>query len=64
MNRATYGFASLFNRTGQIESNEFAGVFKYDKESSEYLNRFKEFENNVAKSMERALGLESRIIGG
>jgi hypothetical protein len=52
VNRATYGYAPLFNRTGQIESNELARVFSYDKEFGEYLNRLRESEENVAKSVE------------
>ena len=52
VNRATYGYAPLFNRTGQIESNELARVFNYDKEFGEYLAQLREAENNVAKSVE------------
>jgi len=52
VNRATYGYAPLFNRTGQIESTELARVFSYDKEFGEYINRLKESEENVAKSIE------------
>jgi hypothetical protein len=52
VNRATYGYAPLFNRTGQIESNELARVFNYDKEFGEYLTRLRESEENVAKSVE------------
>ena len=37
---------------GQIESNELARVFNYDKEFGEYLNRLRESEENVAKSVE------------
>lgn len=52
VNRSTYGYAPLFNRTGQIESNELARVFNYDKEFGEYLTRLRESEENVAKSVE------------
>lgn len=52
VNRATYGYAPLFSRTGQIESNELARVFDYDKEFSVYLGRLKESEESVAKSVE------------
>ena len=52
VNRATYGYAPLFNRLGQIESNDLARVFNYDKEFGEYLVRLKESEDNVAKSVE------------
>ncbi|MCJ7634257.1 hypothetical protein MUP77_17940 [Candidatus Bathyarchaeota archaeon] len=50
--RATYGYAPLFNRTGQIESKELAKVFNYDKEFGEYLNKLRESEEKVAKSVE------------
>jgi len=52
VNRATYGYAPLFNRTGQIGSNELARVFNYDKEFGEYLSRLRESEDNVAKNIE------------
>jgi len=52
VNRATYGYAPLFNRTGQIGSTELARVFSYDKEFGEYINRLRESEDNVAKSLE------------
>jgi hypothetical protein len=51
VNRATYGYAPLFNRTGQIGSNELARVFNYDKEFGEYLTRLRQSEDNVAKSV-------------
>ena len=51
VHRATYGYAPLFNRTGQIGSNELARVFDYDKEFSAYLARLKESEENVATSV-------------
>ncbi|MCJ7631386.1 hypothetical protein MUP77_03140 [Candidatus Bathyarchaeota archaeon] len=52
VNRATYGYAPLFNRVGQIGSNELAKVLGYDKEFGEYLDRLRESEDNVAKSVE------------
>ena len=52
VNRATYGYAPLFNRVGQIESNELQKVLNYDKEFGEYLVRLRESEDNVAKSVE------------
>ncbi|MCJ7633933.1 hypothetical protein MUP77_16300 [Candidatus Bathyarchaeota archaeon] len=52
VNRATYGYAPLFNRVGQIGSNELARVFNYDKEFGEYLNRLRESKDNVAASVE------------
>ena len=52
VNRATYGYAPLFNRTGQIGSDELARVFNYDKEFGEYLNRLREFEDNVVNSVQ------------
>ena len=52
VNRGTYGYAPLFNRTGQIEKNELARVFDYDKEFGGYLDQLKEAEENVAKSVE------------
>ena len=52
VNRATYGYAPLFNRTGQIGSNELATVFNYDKMFGEYLNQLKISEDNVAKNVE------------
>jgi hypothetical protein len=52
VNRATYGYAPLFNRTGQIKSDELARVFNYDKEFGEYLNRLRESEDNVVKSVD------------
>ena len=51
VNRDTYGYAPLFNRTGQIGSNELARVFNYDKEFGEYLTRLRQSEDNVAKSV-------------
>jgi hypothetical protein len=51
VNRATYGYAPLFNRTGQIGSNELARVFDYDKEFSAYLDRLKESEERIATSV-------------
>ena len=51
VNRATYGYAPLFNRTGQIGSNELARVFNYDKEFGECLTRLRQSEDNVAKSV-------------
>jgi hypothetical protein len=52
VNRATYGYAPLFNRVGQIESSELQKVLDYDKEFGEYLNQLRESEDNVAKSVE------------
>jgi RNAse (barnase) inhibitor barstar len=52
VNRATYGYAPLFNRTGQIKSDELARVFNYDKEFGEYLNRLRESEDNVINSVD------------
>ena len=52
VNRATYGYAPLFNRTGQIKSDELARVFKYDKEFGDYLRRLREAEDNVISSVE------------
>jgi len=52
VDRATYGYAPLFNRTGQIKSDELTQVFNYDKEFGEYLIRLRESEENVAKSVE------------
>ncbi len=52
VNRATYGYAPLFNRTGQIESDELARVFNYDKQFGEYLSRLRESEDNVISSVE------------
>ena len=52
VNRGTYGYAPLFNRTGQIEKNELARVFDYDKDFGGYLTRLKESEENVATSVE------------
>lgn len=52
VNRATYGYAPLFNRTGQIGSNELAKVFNYDKMFGENLNQLKISEDNVAKNVE------------
>ena len=52
VNRGTYGYAPLFNRRGQIESNELARVFNYDKEFGEYLNQLSDSEDNVAKGVE------------
>jgi hypothetical protein len=52
VNRATYGYAPLFNRTGQIKSDELARVFNYDKQFGEYLNRLRESEDNVMSSVE------------
>jgi single-stranded DNA-specific DHH superfamily exonuclease len=47
VNRATYGYAPLFNRTGQIGSDELARVFNYDKQFGEYLNHLRVSEDNV-----------------
>jgi hypothetical protein len=52
VNRAAYGYAPLFNRTGQIEKNELARVFDYDKDFDAYLTRLRESEDTVAKSVE------------
>ena len=52
VNRATYGYAPLFNRTGQIGSDELAKVFNYDKMFGEYLGRLRMSEDNVAKNVE------------
>ena len=52
VNRATYGYAPLFNRTGQIGSDELARVFNYDKQFGEYLNRLRESEDNVISSVD------------
>jgi hypothetical protein len=52
VNRATYGYAPLFNRTGQIKSDELARVFNYDKQFGEYLNRLRESEDNVISSVD------------
>ena len=52
VNRATYGYAPLFNRTGQIKSDELTRVFNYDKEFGEYLDRLRESEENVAKNVD------------
>jgi hypothetical protein len=52
VNRASYGYAPLFSRTGKIDSNELGRVFNYDKEFGEYLDRLGESEENVAKSVE------------
>jgi hypothetical protein len=52
VNRGTYGYAPLFNRRGQIESNELARVFNYDKSFGENLNQLRDAEDSVAKSIE------------
>jgi hypothetical protein len=52
INRGTYGYAPLFNRTGQIGSDELAKVFNYDKMFGGYLNQLRISEDNVAKNVE------------
>ncbi|MDQ1280110.1 MAG: hypothetical protein QG670_1372 [Thermoproteota archaeon] len=51
VNRGTYGYAPLFNRSGHIRETELARVFNFDKEFAEYLDRIGESEDNVAKSL-------------
>ena len=51
VNRASYGYAPLFHRTGQVESAELARAFNHDRDIGEYLDRIGEAADAVSQSV-------------